>query len=317
MTDWLLLTATLPTSPSALRVRVWRALKATGAGTLREGVYLLPTKALTAPDLWDLEATIGKAGAAAHMLAFHARDEAQDLQFRSLFDRSGEFADLLQSIKEIRASIRTSTEVQLRKALRALEQRLQSIQAIDFFPTSESVKVADALARLRRDAEGHYSPGEPAPSSGAIARRGAADHQGRKWATRRRPWVDRLATAWLIMRFIDRKPTFVWLSNPSKVPKDALGFDFDGATFTHVGGQVTFQVTAQSFGLTEDVALERLGQLVHYIDVGGTPVEEAAGVELAVRGLQAQYADDDELLAAAVTLFDSLYVGFKVCDEQR
>ena len=76
MNEWLVLTATLPTSPSALRVRVWRALKATGAGTLREGVYVLPTGAPTAPALWDIERTIADAGADAHMLVVNARDDA-------------------------------------------------------------------------------------------------------------------------------------------------------------------------------------------------------------------------------------------------
>ena len=92
MTDWLVLSATLPTHPSALRVRVWRALKATGAGTLREGVYVLPEHASSAMTLWELERTISEAGAEAHMLVLQARDEAQEQSFRALFDRSELFA---------------------------------------------------------------------------------------------------------------------------------------------------------------------------------------------------------------------------------
>ena len=88
MTEWLILTATLPTHPSALRVRVWRALKATGAGTLREGVYVLPNGAATAHSLWDIERAIAEAGADAHMLVVTARDEAQEQAFRALFDRA-------------------------------------------------------------------------------------------------------------------------------------------------------------------------------------------------------------------------------------
>lgn len=310
-TNWLVLTATLPTQPSGLRVRVWRALKATGAGTLREGVYVLPEHAASAGTLWELERTIAEAGADAHLLVVPARDAAQEQSFRALLDRADLYAQVLQSIKETRGCIRKASEADLHKRLRAIETQLQAVQSHDFFPGKDSRKAADAFAALRREIELHLSPDEPAPSAAAIPRRDIADYQGRTWATRRRPWVDRLGTAWLVRRFIDRKPTFTWLSNPKKCPKSALGYDFDGATFTHVGERVTFEVVAESFGLLGDPALGRLAGLVHCIDVGGIPVDEAPGLEMVVRGLQAQHADDDALLAAALPVFDACYAALK------
>lgn len=312
---WLILTATLPTSPSGLRVRVWRALKATGAGTLREGVYVLPDHAGTAETLWNLERTIDEAGADAHMLVVQARDEGQEKAFRGLFDRSELYAELLQSIKEARGRIKKSTEAELHKGLRDLEGQLQAIQRTDFFPGEDAERAVAALAVLRREAELHLSPDEPGPSQAPIEARAFADYQGRTWATRKRPWVDRLGTAWLVQRFIDKRPTFTWLSDPKKCPKSALGYDFDGATFTHVGDKVTFEVVAESFGLLEDPALKRLATLVHYIDVGGIPVDEAPGFEMVVRGLQAQHQDDDKLLAAAIPLFDAYYAALQVPDD--
>ena len=316
MTSWLILTATLPTSPSGLRVRVWRALKATGAGTLREGVYVLPEHAASAQSLWDLERTITEAGAEAHLLVVHARDETQEGAFRALFDRGELYAEMLQSIKEARGTVKRSTEAQLHKTLRSLEQQFQAIRSSDFFPGREGQKAADAMAALRRQVELHLSPDEPAPSETVIEPRAIADYQGRTWATRRRPWVDRLGTAWLVQRFIDRKPTFTWLSEPRKCPKSALGYDFDGATFTHVGDKVTFEVVAESFGLLEDPALRRLAGLVHYIDVGGIPVDEAPGFEMLVRGLQVRCPGDDQLLAAAVPMFDSFYAALQVPNDR-
>jgi hypothetical protein len=124
--------------------------------------------------------------------------------------------------------------------------------------------------------------------------------------------VDRLATAWLVNRFVDKSPTFLWLSNASKCPKSAVGYDFDGATFTHVGDKVTFEVVAATFGVGDEPAIKKVGELVHYIDVGGIPLDEAAGIEMLVRGLQAQHANDDALLAAALVLFDTLYAAAKV-----
>jgi len=311
MTSWLLLTATLPTSSSALRVRVWRALKATGAGTLRDGVFLLPSRAPSAQALWDIERTIQENGADAHMLIVAARDEAQENRFRALFDRSDLYAEMLQSIKEARGTLSKASETQLHKALRGLEQQLRDIQANDFFPGKSADKATNALAVLRQEIARHLSPDEPTPRSDVIAPENIADFQGKTWATRKRPWVDRLATAWLIQRFVDKAPRFIWLEDPKKCPKSALGFDFDNARFTHVGDQVTFEVVALTFGLNLEPGLKRLGDLVHYIDVGGNPVDEAPGVETIVRGLLALHAKDDALLAVALPLFDSLYAAMK------
>lgn len=306
MNNWLVLTATLPTSPSGLRVRVWRALKATGAGTLREGVYVLPATAPSAPALRELEHSIREAGADAYMLELDARDDAQENAFRALFDRSGQYAQLLQSVKDLRRTIRKATEAELHKSLRALEQQLQQLHASDFFPGPQHEAAAKAVAALRREIELHLSPDEPAALQAALKLRRVQDFQGRTWATRKRPWVDRLATAWLVQRFIDRTPKFLWLADARKCPRDAVGYDFDGATFTHVGELVTFEVVARTFGLDASPALRRIGELVHCIDVGGIPQDEAPGIELLVRGLQHTYPDDDQLLLAGVGFFDTL-----------
>ena len=310
-TKWLILAATLPTSPSGLRVRVWRSLKATGAGTLREGVYVLPEHAGTAETFWTLERSIVDAGAVAHLLLLDARDTAQEQSFQALFDRSELHVELGQLIKEARGSIGKAGEAQLHKTLRELESQLQALQRADFFPGKDSRKTADAFAALRREVELHLSPDEPASTQAAIPSLSVTDYQGRTWATRKRPWVDRLATAWLIQRFVDRQPTFAWLADPKKCPKSALGFDFDGAAFTHVGEKVTFEVVAESFGLLDDAALVRFANLVHTIDVGGIPMDEAPGFEMLVRGLQAIHADDDALLAAAIPLLDAWYAALQ------
>jgi len=311
MNDWLILTATLPTTPSGLRVRVWRALKATGAGTLREGVYVLPATAPSAVALRELAKTIADAGADAHLLELRARDDAQEQAFRALFDRSEHYAELLQAVKDARKGIVAASETELHKTLRNLEQQLQQIQASDFFPSEDGTRCVDAVTTLRREIELHLSPDEPSPTKAVVPSLSIKDYQGRTWATRKRPWVDRLATAWLVSRFIDKSPNFIWLADPKKCPKQALSYDFDGAAFTHVGELVTFEVVARSFGLDEKPALARLGQLVHYIDVGGVPLDEAPGIEMIVRGLQAQYADDDQLLEAAFAFFDTLHAALK------
>lgn len=312
MTEWLVLTATLPTSPSALRVRVWRALKATNAGTLRDGVYLLPATAPSAGELWGIEKLICGAGAEAHMLVVTARDEAQERAFKSLFDRSDVYAELLQSLKEARTTIKKAAEAELHRTLRGIDQQLRNIQASDFFPGKAGERAAAAVEMLHREVERHLSPGEPTPRPEPIKKQAIERFLGKTWATRKRPWVDRLATAWLVLRFIDPSARFVWVEGPRKTPKGAVGFDFDGATFSHVDGKVTFEVVAEAFGLSQDRAVKGIGDLVHYIDVGGIPVDEAAGVEAVVRGLLSQHENDDALLIASLPVFDSLYAALQV-----
>lgn len=307
MLDWLVLTASLPTTPSGLRVRIWRALKATGCATLREGVYILPAGAGTAGELWATEQAIRDGGADAHMLQLRARDTTQEQGFRALFDRSALFADFAQALKLARQALKSADEPVQRKQLRTLDRQLQAIQAIDHLPGPAGARAAAGLASLRAEVERRLSPGEPAAGSGEVQRLDKAAFQGRTWATRRRPWVDRLATAWLVRRFVDARPRFLWLADPARCPASALGFDFDGARFSHVGDKVSFEVVALAFGLDADPALQRLGELVHSIDVGGTPVDEAAGVEAVIRGLQSLHADDDALLTAASAVFDGLH----------
>jgi hypothetical protein len=146
---------------------------------------------------------------------------------------------------------------------------------------------------------------------GDIPHRRRADYQGKTWATRARPWVDRVASAWLIQRFIDSDASFLWLTDITTCPGDALGFDFDGATFTHVGDCVSFEVLLSSFDLNNDPALARLAALVHALDVDGEATAEGAGFEAILAGARARIPNDDALLLEMSAALDSLYAYFQ------
>ena len=130
------------------------------------------------------------------------------------------------------------------------------------------------------------------------------------WTTRSNLWVDRLASAWLIKRFIDREAKFAWFARPSQRPKSAIGFDFDGAEFTHVRNRVTYEVLVESFGLEQDPALAGIGAAVHFLDIGGIPVADAKGLETMLRGAKEKTKSDDVLLAEAMRIFDLLYSAY-------
>ena len=187
----------------------------------------------------------------------------------------------------------------------------RAVRAIDFFPGEASLEAEATWVEFTRRIERVLSPDEPHEIAGTIARLDRSEYQGRTWATRRRPWVDRIASAWLIRRFIDQEASFRWLAQPSDCPESALGFDFDGAAFTHVGERVTFETLMASFALEQDLALMRIAALVHLLDVGGEPVVEAAGFEAVLAGAHQRLSDDDELLAEVSKVLDSLYAHFE------
>ena len=225
------------------------------------------------------------------------RDDIQQGRLVALFDRGKDYAHLMASI--------CAADANDAKVLRGLRRELSALSAIDFFPGEAHRQTKAALAALEAAATG-----EPSNVSGKIRRLTNADFQGRTWATRKHLWVDRMASAWLIHCFIDPQANFLWLEDPRHCPRNALGFDFDGAAFTHVDGLVTFEVLATSFGLESDPAIARLASIVHYLDVGGLPVPEAAGLEPLLAGMRTTLADDDALLAAAGQAFDFLYAHY-------
>ncbi len=296
--DFLALFVSLPTRQSAGRMRVWRALRALGCATLRDGVYLLPESAAHAAALTQVADDVRATQGTAELYRLGGRDERHQAEIVALFDRRPDYLRLLAAIGAADAGDA--------KALRGLRRELAALGAIDFFPGEARRQAEAALAALESAASG-----EPSAISGRIRRLASADFSGRTWATRKNLWVDRMASAWLIRRFIDRKAKFLWLENPKKCPKTALGFDFDGAAFTHIDGRVTFEVLAASFGLDSDPALARIAAIVHCLDVGGVPVAEAAGIEAVLAGARVAAPDDDKLLSEASRLFDNLYKNFQ------
>jgi hypothetical protein len=306
---WSVLFLTLPTQPGAVRLRLWRNLKAMGAAPLRDGAYLLPREQAALFDAVAAEAI--EHGGQASVLDLAARADEQRGEIEALFDRSEAYAAWRGEAEALAAQLPALTETEARRRLRASAEALQTLQRIDYYPGAAALQAGAHLDALRAALDARFSAGEPtaraAGHAEGIAQLDARKYRGRRWATRARPWVDRLACAWLIRRFIDPQATFVWLDDPARAPRGVLGFDYDGARFTHVGARVSFEVLAASFGLEADAALKRIAQAVHYLDVGGIPVPEAAGLEAVLAGLREVHADDDRLLAAAAAVFDALY----------
>ena len=300
-----ILIVTLPTQPNAVRLRIWRSLKALGCAALRDGAYLLPLEQAGA--LEELAGEVLQHGGTASVLTLSPRDEKQRLQLLAQFDRSEAFVAWRQTARALLGELDGLSETEASRRARGVADALQTLRRIDYYPGPAAEQAQAELAMLRRALDLRFSRGEPQGIAGDVPRLDAAKFQRKRWATRARPWVDRLACAWLIRHFIDPVAKCVWLSEPLRPPRGVVGFDFDGARFTHVGNRVTFEVLMASFGLDQDPRLQPIAAAVHYLDAGGIAVPQAAGLEAVLAGLRELHASDDDLLRAAATMFDALY----------
>jgi hypothetical protein len=292
-------------------VRLWRTLKDAGAANLRDGVTLVPANPETRKRLPEIAKDIEANGGSAWIFEIENQSPTVEKRLKRLFDRSEMYHDLAPAIARLRREIATYDEAEARRRYREIERDFQAILELDFFAGTARTRARDSIEKLRSSIDARFSPQEPATSSGTVPRLNRRNFRGALWATRKRVWVDRVASAWLIKRFVDPLARFRWLAKPSDCPENAHGFDFDGAEFTHVDDFVTFEVLAKAFGLDSDPAIEGVARLVHYLDVGGRePVAEAAGFEAVLAGLRDSCADDDALLEAVSPVLDALYQHF-------
>jgi hypothetical protein len=310
MNGFLALLTSLPTGNSTTRMRLWRALRQTGCGVLRDGVYVLPASAPQATALAEVEAQVRAAGGSAMTVEMNPRTSEEIGQVRKLFDRTGEYGEIVARMAAAKAGLARMGSRKADTLVRRFRRTLDELFAIDFYPGPAKLQAAETLAAIEAEARRLSAPDEPHPAKGKVRRLDPARYRNRTWVTRKDLWVDRLASAWLIKRFIDGGAKFQWADRSLNRRRGSIGFDFDGAEFTHVGGRVTYEVLLASFGLEEDPALAAIGRVVHFLDVGGIPVAAAKGLETMLRGIKATARDDDRLFAEARKVFDSFYSAY-------
>lgn len=305
------LVLSLPSKNKTVRMRIWRTLRGIGCGVLRDGVYLLPTGAAQVSVFVDLESDVKAAGGFAMTVELNLKTSTQFERVRKLFDRTSEYASLVTRINAAKKFLAHLEQPRADTQAKRLRRSFQEIVEIDFYPGQAIRQAQDALVDVESAVQRLLSSDEPHKAKGRIPRLNPAKYQGRIWATRKNPWIDRLASAWLIKRFIDRKARFRWIDKPKGRPKGAIGFDFDGADFTHVRNRVTFEVLLLSFGLDSDPALNQLAATIHFLDIGGIPVADAKGLEMILKGARDSARSDDEMVLAAARVFDHMYSAYQ------
>ena len=314
---WLLLIHQLPAKPAYFRVKIWRRLQALGAVAVKNAVYALPANEQSQEDFEWLLREISEGGGEAmlcearlieglsdqevHELFNRARDEDYDVIAKEARSIGAEFGE--EPLPEKRAEVKGQ--------LTRLRNRLAQVVGIDFFGADRRVPLEGLLAELEdRIAE---------PASGETAEPASSDadplqnYRGRTWVTRQGVYVDRIASPWLIRRFIDPDARFKFVPAKGYTPAPGeLRFDMFEAEFTHDGDLCTFEVLVRRFRL-HDPALRHLAEIVHDIDLKDAKFSrpEAPGLEHLLAGIAMRHQDDVARLSDGAAVFEGLYEYFR------
>ena len=303
--DWLLLIAQFPTEEPAARMRVMRTLEALGAAVIRDGVYVLPHSQPNRQALDALADYIGKSTGSAQVVQASTLAAAQQESLERLFDRSARYEALIKTIESLRVSFGHSDPSAISRVLHKQRREFDLIGSLDFFPNETQARAHKALADAEAEVRKLVFSGQ-----GKSALDTTQKLLGRTWATRKPLWADRLACAWLIRRFVDPEATVRWLEKGETAGQDAIGFAYDGAPFGTSGTRVTFEEMLARLDLAKNSALAKIATIVHFLEVRGTPVPEAAGVETLLQGAVRRATSENELLLEAEKTFDLLYEAY-------
>ncbi|HKB67368.1 MAG TPA: chromate resistance protein ChrB domain-containing protein [Pyrinomonadaceae bacterium] len=318
--NWILLIHQLPPRPTNLRVRIWRKLQKLGAVAIKNSVYILPASEKSHEDFQWLKQEIESAGGEAAVFRAGSVEGATDDEIIAAFRkvRDEEFATVAAEFDGLTGAIREHSRSKHLSAGRLsaheteidkLHAELERIAANDFFNAGGRAAAITAYERCKKAIGAAQGPAVKAAQS---KKKGGtldvAKYQGQRWVTRRNLHIDRLASAWLIKQFIDRRPRFYFVADGETVER-AIPFDMFGAEFTHHGEDCTFETILKQFGLAESKGLCEIAEIVHDIDLKDDKFHrlEAAGLNAIIGGLSKVLRDDRKLLQQTSAVFDGLY----------
>jgi hypothetical protein len=309
--SWLLLVHQLPPQPAYFRVKIWRRLQALGAVAIKGAVYALPWNDQTQEDFRWLVQEIISGGGEAALCEARFIDGLSNQQVRALFDaaRDADYeaiareANALADEPAVPPEKRAETQRQVARLRRALTQ----VVGIDFFGANGRQAAEAALAGLEARLIQPETDGRREASM--IGKEELTELHGRTWVTREGVHIDRIASAWLIRRFIDPEAIFRFVPSKGNPPQPGeVRFDMYDAEFTHEGDRCTFEVLLVRARL-DDPALRAIGEIVHDIDLKDARFgrEETAGIAGLVGGIVLAHSDDEQRLTRGAAVLDDLY----------
>lgn len=307
---WLLFIHQLPAKPAYVRVKVSRRLARVGAVALKNTVYVLPSSPQATEDLqWVLREVIADGGDAT-LLDAAIVDGMTDAAVEALFNaaRAEDYQSLAAQLEALQPASgehadREDSSVAIEAELRRIEQRAAEIQRIDFFGAPQGDRVRSRIVELR--ASLRPVPTRRRTETGPTAR-------GVTWVTRADVGIDRVASAWLLQRFVDAAAAFKFVDSNEYAPLEGeQRFDMFEAEYSHEGDCCTFEVLLDRFAL-DRAGLREIAEVVHDLDLKDDRYGrvETAGVSAQLAGIRALYRDDLDRVRAAGAMFDALAAHF-------
>jgi len=291
---WLVLIHSLPPKPDYVRVKIRRKLQRIGAVALKNTVYVLPRLDETLEDFQWLRREITAEGGEAMILDSDFIEGVPNgvLEQMAREERDREYRDLV----EVATALSSASDAEIAR----LRRQLSDIVRRDHFSAPGRDAAEFALNAL-------VQPKQAAEVAAAIDR-----PNGQTWVTRAGIKVDRMASAWLIRRWIDRAASFRFAAGDRPVTEAGeIRFDMFEGGFTHVGDRCTFEVLIHHFGFT-DPTLGVIAEVVHDIDCkdGKFARPETDGIAALIDGIVTTVPDDSARLEAGTQLFERLYASF-------
>ena len=297
-TSWLLLLYSLPTRQKTERVAVWRRFKKIGAIQIKTSTYLLPDEPAQYEQFQWLAQQIRDYGGDSTLVRVQEIEGLNKEKVVAMFNdaRAKNYGELKKSLESF-ITRRKKIDVELAAAeLERLTRQFRDIREVDFFDSPRGhdlemlLRRAEGPRRLRR-----------------LEILDAKQYQGKTWLTRPRPEIDRVGSAWLISKFIDRKPKFVFAPTTEAVP-DAIPFDMLDAEFSHHGNYCTFETLIRRFAIS-DKAVAKIGEMIHDADLDDAKFQrvEAVGIDRVLKGWAKEGLPDKEILRRGFECFGALY----------
>lgn len=317
---WLLLIHQLPAKPAYARVKVWRRLQALGAVIVKNAVYALPSNEETQEDFAWLAREIVELGGEAFVCEADLVEGLDDGELRGMFvaARNEDYAQLAEEARTLARRVEDAgtdgERSDIASQVGRLRKQLSEVAAIDFFEADGRDTVEQTIVGL----ENHLQQGSEAmtPQQGTPV---APPADSKVWVTREHVQIDRIASAWLIRRFVDPAARFKFVPGRSYAPRAGeVRFDMFEGEYTHEGDRCTFEVLVQRAGL-DDPALGAIGEIIHDIDLkdGKFGREETPGIRTVMSGIAAAHRDDEQRLSRGAAVLDDLYEYFKTSGPEK
>src|SRR5215510_8321960 len=297
---WLLLVFTLPTSKASERVGVWRKLQRYGAIALPASGYVLPNNSINQERFEWLATSIRSSRGEAAVAQVSSFDQLDTKQIEQMFNqaRTAEYQALEKELKKLAKAPKRSEAGMMR-----FKRRLQQTVEIDFFGGPIRARIEEAVRQLESDDR---------TEKVRTGKKHARDYSGRTWITRPRPGIDRVASAWLILRYIDSQAKFTFDSDPRR-HADAIPFDmFNAGGFGHTGNDCTFETLMKEFDI-KDSRLKLVAEAIHDADLADERFgrTEALGIDRVLDGWNKEGMANEEVLRRGMEMIEGLYNGIQ------